>query len=116
MSAKTVEEAREKNFSPQFTKEMEDRVLVGFFKYGDAGVAGKAVDFVECIAQRVSKYKEDGNTEWLVDAANFAMLEFMYPKHPDAHFRATSAAESPGVRRREGLQWYGPAGKPRETE
>jgi hypothetical protein len=25
------------------------------------------------------------------------MIEFMYPRHPEAHFRATSSNESPGV-------------------
>jgi len=25
------------------------------------------------------------------------MIEFMYPQHPDAHFRATDSDESPGI-------------------
>jgi hypothetical protein len=47
---------------------------------------------------RTEKYKDTGNTEWLVDAANFLMFEFMYPKHRKAHFRATEGGESPGIK------------------
>lgn len=31
------------------------------------------------------------NTEYLLDAANYLMFEFMYPQHPKAHFRATDS-------------------------
>jgi hypothetical protein len=37
-----------------------------------------------------------GNAEYLVDAANFLMIEFMHPAHPAAHYRATDASGSPG--------------------
>jgi len=37
-----------------------------------------------------------GNVEYLVDAANFAMIEFMHPAHPSAYFKATDADGSPG--------------------
>lgn len=37
-----------------------------------------------------------GNTEYLVDAANFLMIEFMHPAHPKAHYRATDKEGSPG--------------------
>jgi len=30
------------------------------------------------------------------------MMEFMYPQHPKAHFRATDSNESPGA---DGLTW-----------
>ena len=32
-----------------------------------------------------------------MDAANYAMFEFMYPQHPEAHFRATDSHESAGI-------------------
>lgn len=47
--------------------------------------------------ERLKKYEETGNTEWLVDAANFLMLEWKCPQHPEAHFRATNSDESPGL-------------------
>lgn len=108
---KTIEDARKANFSVDFVRKMENRVLTSYFKYGDAGVNAKSGDFIANVKQRVDKYLVDGNTEWLVDAANFAMLEFMYPQHPNAHFRATSSGESPGVVMRDGTQWHGKAGR-----
>jgi hypothetical protein len=36
-----------------------------------------------------------------MDAGNCAMIEFMFPQHPNAHFRATDSTESPGRSRRE---------------
>jgi hypothetical protein len=39
-----------------------------------------------------------GNTEYLIDAANMAMIEFMRPQINGAVFRAADSDESPGVR------------------
>lgn len=38
-----------------------------------------------------------GNTEYLVDAANFAMIEFIYPHLKGAKFEPTTDAGSPGI-------------------
>lgn len=37
-----------------------------------------------------------------MDVANFAMIEFMLPRHPDAHYRPTDSHESPGRTRTDG--------------
>ena len=39
---------------------------------------------------------KDGNTEHLVDAANYLMFRFMYPM-PGEGFRATGSSESVGT-------------------
>jgi hypothetical protein len=44
---------------------------------------------MESAYECMRRYKEDGNTEHLVDVANYMMIEFMYPKHPQAHFKGT---------------------------
>jgi hypothetical protein len=54
--------------------------------------------------ERISKYLATGNTEWLIDAANYCMIAFMHPVHPDAHFRATDSGESPGRAMRDGTR------------
>ena len=70
---------------------------MSFFKYGPVRDAyPHKVSAVESLRKRLERYEDTGNTEWLIDAANFAMIEFMYPAHRDAHFRATDAQESPG--------------------
>ncbi len=75
---------------------MRNRVAVSFHKYGPvARAVANGADFVKALETRLAKYRETGNTEWLMDVANYAMFEFMYPSHRKAHFRATGD-ESPG--------------------
>ncbi len=38
-------------------------------------------------------HKKTGNTECLIDLANYARLEFRHPSHPQAHFRACNDSE-----------------------
>jgi hypothetical protein len=76
---------------------MDDRMGVSYCKYGPVADAyPHRVDALASLRKRLEKYEADGNTEWLMDVANFAMIEFMHPRHPRAHFKATDSAESPG--------------------
>jgi hypothetical protein len=84
-------------FSEQFVEGMRARMAMSFYKYGPIRDAyPHKVSALESLRRRLEKYEQTGNTEWLIDAANFAMIEFMLPSHRDAHFRPTDAAESPG--------------------
>lgn len=93
-------------FSQQFIDYMKNRMLMSHSRYGkvrDAMVPRdnpdepqRIIDAVASAVIRIEKYRETGNTEWLVDAANLLMMEFMYPRHPHAHFVATDSNESPG--------------------
>ena len=70
---------------------------VSFHKYGRvADAVPWKIDALESAKARVAQYKETGNTEWLIDAANFIMMEFMHPSHANAHFRATDSKEAIG--------------------
>lgn len=84
----------ETEYNRDFLQGMLNRVAMGYQKYGPK----EKVDtqWVESIEMRIEKYRQTGNTEWLIDIANYAMLEFMQPRHPNAHFRATDSHESPG--------------------
>lgn len=84
-------------FSAEFVQAMANRMAVSFHKYGAVADAYPAkVDALASLHDRLDLYERTGNTEWLVDAANFALIEFVHPRHPDAHFRATDSDESPG--------------------
>jgi len=85
----------EKDFSEDFATKMRNRMATSFHKYGPVKSNRATIDFVANIKARLAKYEADGNTEWLVDAANFCMMEYELPAHADAHFRATSSAEAP---------------------
>lgn len=83
------------HYSIDFIQKMVNRMVTSYRKYGHSRIAVEnGVNCLESSKQRVNKYKEDGNTEWLIDAANYLMMEYMYPTHEKAHFDAES--RSPG--------------------
>jgi hypothetical protein len=83
--------------SEPFLQGMADRMAVSYCKYGAVAEAYPSrVDAIASLKKRLDRYTETGNTEWLMDVANFAMIEFMHPRHPDAHFAATDSHASPG--------------------
>lgn len=89
--------------SPKFLQGMLDRMFTSCYKYGRVEETfPHKTDAIGSLHMRLKKYEETGNTEWLMDVANFAMIEFMYPRHKEAHFRATEGHESPGGVRHDG--------------
>lgn len=84
-------------FSEAFAQGMADRMAVSFAKYGAVKDAyPHRVDAIASLKARLERYERDGNTEWLMDVANFAMIEFLHPKHPEAHYLPTDSKASPG--------------------
>lgn len=97
MKLKQIQSVPSSENSEIFHQGMIQRMEVSFFKYGKVSDAyPEKVDAIASLEERLRRYKEDGNTEWLMDLSNFAMIEFMHPRHPQAHFRSTRADESPG--------------------
>ena len=83
--------------SNEFHQGMVDRMGISFFKYGPLAQGFPTrVNAIASLEERLLKYKSTGNTEWLMDVANFAMIEFMRPRHPEAHYKPTDSRESPG--------------------
>lgn len=85
-----------------FIRGMVNRMAVSFHKYGYAKDAAGSVDFLGCAELRVQKYHETKNTEFLIDAANFYMMEFMFPSLEGASFEGTDSDASPGRVRDDG--------------
>ena len=86
-------------YSDRFDELRQNRVSVSFYKYGTAkdNFGMKLVDALTTHDLCIEKYKETGNTEYLVDAANYLMFEFMYPQRDGAYFKPTDSSESAGV-------------------
>lgn len=83
--------------SEPFIQGMRDRMATSYFKYGAVRDAyPHKVNALESLRMRLDLYAETGNTEALIDAANFAMIEFMCPSHKRAHFTPTDSGKSPG--------------------
>lgn len=90
-------------FDQAFLDGMLNRMAVSFHKYGPLAKAyPHKVNALASLQDRLKKYQDTGNTEWLIDAANFCMIEFMRPSHADAHFQGTDSNASPGRRWQDG--------------
>ena len=88
-----------KEYSEEFDKLRKNRVEMSFYKYGTArkNFATGNVQAIPTMELCVKKYQETGNLEYLLDASNYLMFEYMFPQHPNAHFRATNSEESAGI-------------------
>jgi hypothetical protein len=94
----TKEQILSRDWSSDFVAQMQNRIIVSHHKYGwCSDTYPELAQAVKSIKTRVDKYLETGNTEWLIDVANFAMIEYKHPSHPNAHFRGTDSNESPGL-------------------
>jgi len=95
--------APETEFDAEFPQMMANRMAVSYLKYGPlADGYPDRVDAIASLHQRLDEYARTGNTEALVDAANYCMIEFMHPRHPAAYFAATDSDGSPGRTRVDG--------------
>lgn len=99
MISMTNEEILKTEFDEEFVQKMRNRMIVSYHKYGAVAInAGKKlVDEMESLQMRINRYMATGNTEFLVDVANFAMIEYMYPSIKDACFTGTDSDKSPGL-------------------
>ena len=89
----------ETEYSDRFDQLRKNRIAVSFYKYGSAkkNFGDHLVNALETMQMCIDKYKGTKNTEYLCDAANYIMFEFMYPSVEGAHFKATSSEESAGI-------------------
>ena len=88
----------EEEYSSEFDELRKNRVKTSFYKYGPAKInfGEKLVNSLESAAMCIAKYKSTKNTEYLCDAANYLMFEFMFPQIEGAYFSATNSGESAG--------------------
>ena len=86
MMALSHDEILRQEFCFDFTNGMMDRMVMGFYRYGSAQANVKTEDLIALAMGRIQKYQDTGNTEHLMDAANFLMLEYQYPKADNAQF------------------------------
>lgn len=85
-------------YSEQFLQGMLNRIAISCHKYGlIADNFPDRVHAIDSAIQRIDQYHRTQNTEFLIDAANFLMFEFIHPLLPGAHFTATDSRHSPGI-------------------
>lgn len=85
-------------YSNEFDKLRKNRVEVSYFKYGPArdNFGSGRVDAIGSLELCLEKFKKTGNTEYLLDVANYAMFRYMYPM-PGEFFKSTDSSESAGT-------------------
>lgn len=83
-------------FDPEFVVKMVAAMMVSFHKYGRVADAYPLkFSAADDVRARMKKYRDTGNKHYLVDAANFAMIEAMHPGR-EAEWGENSAVDSPG--------------------
>lgn len=97
-SLTTREEILKESFSESFVTKMKNAIEMSHHKYGLARKTyPELAQAYKCIQERLDCYVKTHNTEYLVDVANFAMLEFMFPAFEDAKYVPQSSDSSPGL-------------------
>lgn len=84
-------------YSEEFDTYRKNRIRTSFYKYGSAKInyGEKLVEALPSADLCIRKYKQTGNTEYLLDAANYLMFEFMYPP-AGSYFAPTDSSGSAG--------------------
>lgn len=87
-----------RDFSNEFVQKMQNAIEMSHEKYGWASKTypGLAQAY-KSIKKRLELYEKTHNKEYLVDIANFAMLEYLYPSFADAKYDPKDSDASPGL-------------------
>ena len=81
-------------WSDEFEKLMRNRLLMGRYRYGRMDrKTDRNYDRTGSIIRRIRHYQQTGNMEFLVDAANLCLMEFVHCDHPSKHFAAADDGE-----------------------
>lgn len=85
-------------YSDEVDKMRKNRVEISYYKYGPAKINfGEGLVKAKSSAEMcILKYEKTRNREYLLDAMNYLMFEFMYPSIEGTYFRATDSSESAG--------------------
>lgn len=96
----SIPEILKTEYSERFDEIRKNAMANSYYKYGPArkNYVNGNINAILSMQKCIDKYRDTGNTEYLCDAANYLMLEFMYPQHKKAHYKATTAeSDSAGI-------------------
>lgn len=92
------EQILKRDFSAEFIEKMKNAIETSHYKYGFASKTyPELAQAYKCAKERLEEYERSHNKEFLVDVANFVMLEFLYPAFPDAKYTPTDSDKSIGL-------------------
>lgn len=86
---RTLEEVKKMNVDNTFIEHMVNAMVMSAFKYGDVKpVCGKVA--IENMNKEIEMFMKDGNTEHMVNVANYAMLRYMFPQEGEMYIGTDS--------------------------
>ena len=93
-----VTEILDREYSYRFDDLRKGAIVTSYHKYGPSreNFQKGMVDAIGSLKKNLKKFEETGNTEYLVDVANYAMFRFMYPQGNES-YRPTDSDQSAGV-------------------
>lgn len=85
-------------YSTEFDEHRKNAVLTSYYKYGPSkeNFQKGMVDAIGSLKKNLTKFEETGNTEYLIDIANYAMFRFMYPQGNE-FYQPSDSNQSAGV-------------------
>jgi hypothetical protein len=86
---------QEYNFD--FDEKRKLSMVESFYKYGSVKEnykTFKTIDAVATLKKKLQMYEDTGNIDFLIDVGNYAMIEFTYSLHPNAHYFHTDTGKS----------------------
>lgn len=94
----SIQDILKHEYSTVFDLKRQNAIVVSYYKYGPSKTNFKEglVDAIGCLKKCLKKFEETGNTEYLIDVANYAMFRYMYPQGEEC-YRATDSNESAGI-------------------
>lgn len=86
---RTLEDVKKMNVDDTFIEHMVNAMCMSAFKYGDVKeVCGKVA--IEKMNREIEMFMKDGNTEHMVNVANYAMLRYMFPQEGEQYIGTDS--------------------------
>lgn len=87
-----------KEYCWEFDAKRKNAIITSYYKYGPSkeNFQKGMVDAIGSLKKNLQKFEETGNTEYLVDVANYAMFRYMYPQGNES-YRPTDSNQSAGV-------------------
>jgi hypothetical protein len=82
----SLEELQASEWSSEFETLMRNRLIMG-------ASDKPQYDRINSILKRLNVYRQTGNLELLVDAANLCLCEFVEGQHPNRHWHAVDDGE-----------------------
>lgn len=89
-----IERILQSEYNFEFDEIRKKMMTTSYYKYGSIKEnyrTGKTIDAIKSLKMRIAKYEETGNVEFLADAGNFCMIEFTFPQHKNAHYKASDS-------------------------